>query len=71
MFLASARFDSQWIDFGLGLFQNMFHNLLMYSSNFCFGYVDLSCFFENFPVGCQVGWLENLILMKSNSEVLA
>ena len=24
---------------GLGLFQNMFHNLLIYTNNFCFGYI--------------------------------
>ena len=36
--------SSEWI-FGLGFFQNMFHNLL---NNFCFWYIDVSCFFETF-----------------------
>ena len=54
---------------GLGLFQNMFHNLLMYTDNFCFGYIAVSCFFETFPGGWVGGWLENLILMKTQSSV--
>ena len=36
---------------GLGLFQNMFHNLLIYTSNFFLGYITVSCFFETFPAG--------------------
>ena len=58
---------------GLGLFQNMFHNLLMYTNNFCFGYIAVSCFFDTFRAGCVAGWLaglggwlENMILMKSS-----
>ena len=38
---------------GLGLFQNMFHNPLIYNNNFCFGFITVSCFFETF-LG---GWL--------------
>ena len=41
---------------GLGLFQNMFHNLLIYTNNFCFGYIAVSCFFETFPPGWLAGW---------------
>ena len=37
---------------GAGLFQNMFHNLLMYTDNFCFGHIAVSCFFET---SCVVG----------------
>ena len=37
---------------GLGLFQKMFHNLLMYTDNFCFGHITGSCFFET---SCVVG----------------
>ena len=40
---------------GLGLFQNLFHNLLIYTNNFCFGYITVSCFFETFPVWLGVG----------------
>ena len=36
---------------GIGLFQNMFEDLLMYTNNFCFGYIALFCFFETFLVG--------------------
>ena len=58
---------------GLALFQNMFHNLLIYTNNFCFGYIAVSCFFETFPGGWVGGWLggwlENLILMKTQSSV--
>ena len=52
---------------GLGLFQNMFHNPLIYTNNFCFGYITVFCFFETFP-GWVGGWLENLILMKTQSS---
>ena len=41
--------------FGLGLFQNMFHNLLIYTHNFDFGYITVSCFLETFPGGWVVG----------------
>ena len=34
---------------GLALFQNMFHNLLIYTNNFCFWYITVSYFFETFP----------------------
>ena len=56
---------------GLDLFQNMFHNLLMYTNNFCFGYIAVSCFFETFPgvAGWLAVWLENPILMKTKSSV--
>ena len=54
---------------GLALFQNMFHNLLIYTNNFCFGYIAVSCLFETFPGGWLGGWLENLILMKTQSSV--
>ena len=47
--------DSQWIVFSLGLFKNMLHNLLMYTNNFCFGYIAVSCFFETFLAGWVVG----------------
>ena len=59
----------------LGLFQNMFHNLLIYTNNFCFGFITVSCFFETFLgwlAGVGVaggGWLENPILMKTQSSV--
>ena len=39
---------------GLGLFQNMFHNLLIYTNKFCFGYIAVSCFFETFLAGWPV-----------------
>ena len=42
---------------GLGLSQNMFQNLLIYTNNFCFGYIAVSCFFETFPAGWLGGWL--------------
>ena len=48
----------------------LFNNLLIYTYNFCFGYIVVSCFFETFPgwlAGC--GWLENPILMKTQSSV--
>ena len=55
---------------GLGLFQNMFHNLLIYTNNFCFGYFAVSCFFETFPAGWLgvAGWLESLTLMKPSRQ---
>ena len=40
---------------GLGLFQNMFHDLLIYANTFCFGYIALSCFFETFLGGWLAG----------------
>ena len=43
----------------------------MYTDNFCFGYIAVSCFFETFPAGWLAGlggWLENLILMKTQSS---
>ena len=46
---------SGWF-FGLDLFQSIFHNLLMYTNKFCFGYITVSCFFENFPGGWLGGW---------------
>ena len=53
-----ALFDSQQMVFGssIGLLQNMFHNLLIYTNNFCFGYITVSCFFQTFP-GWLGGWL--------------
>ena len=45
-----------WMDLGLGLFQNMFHNLLMYTDNFFFGYIAVSCFFETFPADWLGDW---------------
>ena len=61
---------------GLGLFQNVFHNLLIYTNNSCFGYINVSCFFETFPgwvsgwvSGWVGGWLKNTILMKIKSSV--
>ena len=51
------------------------HNLLIYTNNFCFGYITVSCFFETFPGGwlgvgvAGDGWLELLILMKTQSSV--
>ena len=47
----------------------------MYTNNFCFGYITVSCFFETFPGGwlgvgvAGGGWLELLILMKTQSSV--
>ena len=46
----------------------------MYTNNFCFGHINLSCFFETFPGGWGVGvaggrWLEKTILMKTQSSV--
>ena len=66
LFLAPSR----WF-LGLGLFQNIFYNLLMYTNNFCFGYITVSCFFETFPGGWLAGggWLEKPILMKTQSSV--
>ena len=59
---------------GLDLFPNKFHNLLIYTNNFCFGYISVSWFLETFPGGRVAGWLggrsENLILMKTQSSVL-
>ena len=55
---------------GLGLFQNIFYNLLMYTNNFCFGYITVSCFFETFPGWLAGGgWLKNPILMKTQLSV--
>ena len=56
---------------GLGLFQNMFHNLLIYTNNFCFGYITVFCFFETFSgwLAGWDGWLENPILMKTQLSV--
>ena len=34
---------------GLGLFQHMFHNLLIYTYKYCFGCVVVFCFFKAFP----------------------
>ena len=39
---------------GLGWFLNMFQNLLIYTNNFCFGYITVTCFFETFPGGWVV-----------------
>ena len=41
---------------GVGLFQIIFYNLLMYTNSFCFGYITLSFFLESFP-GWLAGWL--------------
>ena len=46
----------------------------MYNNNFCFGYIAVSCFFETFLVAgdgflAWGGWLENPILMKTQSSV--
>ena len=35
----------------------MFQNLLIYTNNFCFGYIAVSCFFETFPAGWVGGWV--------------
>ena len=48
----------------------------MYTNNFRFGYITVSCFFETFlggwmawlVVGWLGMWLENLILMKTRSS---
>ena len=45
---------------GLALFQNMFHNLLIYTNNFCFGYIAVSCLFETFPGGWVGGLLARM-----------
>ena len=37
----------------------MFHSLLIYTNNFCFGYI--TCFFETFP-----GWLSGWVVGKSD-----
>ena len=47
--------------FGIGLFKNMFHDLLIYIKIICFGYITLSYFFETFLSGsrgrlCVGGW---------------
>ena len=57
--------------FGFRLIPNMLHNLLMYTNNFYFGYIAVSCFFETFPgvAGWLAVWLENPILMKTQSSV--
>ena len=46
--------SSGWF-LGLGLFQNMFHNLIIYTNNFCFGWIAVSCFFETLPAGWVAG----------------
>ena len=51
---------------GLGLFQNMFHNLLMHANNFCFGYINVSCFFETFPDGWVAGGGGGWVVGKSD-----
>jgi len=51
---------------GLGLFQNMFHNLLIYTNNFCFGYITVPCFFETFLGGWVAGCLCLGVVGKSN-----
>ena len=53
--------SSGWF-LGLGLFQNMFHNLLIYTNNFCCVYIAVYCFFETFPAG----W--GLVVAKSYSN---
>ena len=55
---------SRWI-LSLGLFKNMFHNLLMYTNNF-FLYIAVSCFFETFPGVAWGGWLNGWVVGKSN-----
>ena len=36
----------------------MFYNLIMYTNNFCFGYIAVSCFCETLPGGGGVaGWV--------------
>ena len=52
-------------NFGLGLFPNMFQNILTQTSTFCFGYIAVYCFLRLFSgVG---GWLENMILTLLNA----
>ena len=63
----SAIFGSQQMVIGSGLIPKHFYNLLMYTNNFCFGYITVSCFFETFPDGWG-GLMENLILMKTTSS---
>ena len=60
-----ALFDSQWMVFWVQLY------LLIYTNNFCFGYITVSCFFETFLAGWlgMAGGLVNLILMKTQSSV--
>ena len=35
----------------------MSHNLLIYTNNFCFGYITVSCIFEALPGGLLGGWV--------------
>ena len=47
------------IFFSLGLFHNMFHNLITKTNNYCIGYMAPYCFFENIPEGmgeAESGW---------------
>ena len=32
----------------------MYHNLLVYTNNFCFGYIAVSCFFQTFLVDAEL-----------------
>ena len=66
MFL--ALFDSQRMDFWSRLIQK--HNLLIYNNNFCFGYITL-LYLASLKFSRMAGgeWLENLILMKTQSSV--
>ena len=45
----------------------MFHNLLMYTNNFCFGYIAVSCFFETF-LGVA-GWVAGKSDFDENPDV--
>ena len=47
--------------FGRDLFQNMFHKVSIYTNNFCFGYINVSCFFESFTR--LAGWLPYLLFV--------
>ena len=59
---------SGW-SFGLDLFQNMFHNLLIYP-NILLYLASLKLFRVAGWLGVGVaGWLENLILMKTQSPI--
>ena len=40
---------------GLGLFKNMFLSLLIYTNNFCSGYLAVSGFFETYVGGWVIG----------------